>query len=455
MRLGTVLSLERMLVRADLREFGIPPWFAIAVVSLVALLDVRVAVAAHGFILAEPVGSSFLFALASLVCGFLAILFLVAPFVRISAPTSHVEYVVHGLAGLDPSSSLAVAFLGRARSLVVPCTILLAAAAFTPLDVSVALGIAVLLLAGTSGRAATSALLANAANRTQIRILAAAISVLATVLAAWQAHAATGRIALAAIPIFCAAMSSVLVTAALTLPGDKIAERRAGGVASYACRIPSLAGGFASVALVLAQLRARPLSIVPWLCFAAGASFTTHWACVNASSQPVADEITLIAACLPAVFAAFDAGSTTRHLAHPLWWLQARDVPSAVRGTIVATSLAQFAASTIVVATAAVSGASLRSALAALILATGVIVVARCVATIVRRRIRRLGVIGGSGLLELLEALSAAPFALAPIVILVISPTSWWLLLSMIAPIGALFATSMLSRSVCTLGPGT
>jgi hypothetical protein len=454
MRISTVLSLERMLVGAGLREFGIPPWLAIAVVGFVALFDVRVAVAAHEFILAEPVRTSFLLVLASLVFGSLALSFLVAPHVRISPPTSPAEDVVHSLAGLDASSALAAAFLRRARSLAVPCTVLLAAAAFTPLDVSVALGVIVLLFAGTLGGAATAALLLNATGRTTIRIVAVATCIFTAALTTWLAHTTTGYIGLAAIPIFGAALSSVLVTAALTLTRTKIAERQPRIVTAFKCRLPSLGGGYAPVALVVAQARARPLSMAPWLCFAAGALFAAHWACTNASSPTVADQITLIGACFPAALSAVDAASTTRNLAHPLWWLQARHVPAAVRDTVVATSLAQFGLCAIIVATAALSGASLSSAAAGLILGIGVITIARCVATIARRRIRRLGVVGGSGLLELLEALIAAPFAMLPVLILFISPSSWWLPISLIAPIGAFWATSALSRSVCALGPG-
>jgi hypothetical protein len=108
----------------------------------------------------------------------------------------------------------------------------------------------------------------------------------------------------------------------------------------------------------------------------------------------------------------------------------------------------------LIVATGAISGASLTTALASLILGTGVVVITRCVATLARRRIRRSGVVGGSGILELLEALSAAPFALIPIAILVFSSTSWSLPLSLIGPIGAFVAAFALSRSVGSRGPG-
>jgi hypothetical protein len=455
MNLGAVLSLERMLVRAGLRDFGIPAWLATAVIGLVALLDVRAGLATHRLILTEPVASSFVLVLVSLAFGWLGVLFLGAPYVRISALTSPEEKVVHALAGLNPRSSLAAALLQRARSLVVPCFILTAAAAITPLDLSVALGVTTLLFAATLGAGAMAVLLAGAADHVRLRVSGAVASIVAAVVAAWQAHSTTGHLALGMVPILGAMICSALLAAAFISPRTSEPIQQARDVATRGCRLPSLSGGLAPVALFLAQTRARRLSILPWLCVTVAATFAMHWTCSNATSPTEVDRITLIAACLPAAFAAVDAGSTSRHFSQPLWWLQARQIDAAVYGTVIATSITQFILSVVIVATGAISGANLATVLAALILGTSVIIIARCVATLAHRRIRRSGVVGGSGLLELLEAMSAAPFAMLPVAILIYSSTSWSLPLSLIGPVGAITAASALSRSVGALGPGT
>jgi hypothetical protein len=444
-----------MLVGAGLREFGVSPLVATAVVCLVALLDVRAARTTSTFVLAERVGSPFVFSLAALALAALACAFVAAPYVRVASATSHVEDVVHALAGIHWRSTLAASYLRRMRALAIPCLILAAAAATTPLDLSVAFGITILFVASSLASAATSVLLRNVADRAPARYLVAFSCASFAVLAVWIARATTWQLPLAIVPTLALVLAAILVAAAFVAPPatPRTSEREA---STYGCRLPSLAGGFAPVALVVAETRARPLVLLPWVSLAIAAIFAMRWACANAESFAAIDRITIAAACLPAVCAAFDAGATTRHVAQPLWWLQAASIPAAVRGTVVATSITQFGLCGVIVVTALVCGASLGSAVASLVLGLCVTVIARCVATLARRRIRRAGIVGGSGLLELLEAASAAPFALLPIApFLVFSDASWSPALTVLAAACAVTALHRLSRSVSTLGPGS
>ncbi len=449
------MRLERMLVGAGLREFGVSPLVAAAVVSLVALLDVRAALATSTFVLAQRVGSPFVFSLVALALTALACAFVAAPYVRVQSPTSHVENIVHALAGIPWRSTLAASFLRRMRALAVPCLILAAAAATTPLDLSLAFGVTILFVSSSLATAAMGVLLLNLADRASARYLVAFSCGSFTVLAVWIARATTWQLPLAVIPTLALVCAAILVVAAFVAPpaAPRTSEREA---SSYGCRLPSLSGGFAPVALVVAEMRARPLVLVPWLSLAIAALFAMRWACMNADSHAAIDRITIVAACLPAVCAAFDAGATTRHVAQSLWWLQAASIPAAVRGTVVATSLTQFGLSAVIVTTAAASGGSLGVAVAALVLGSCLTVIARCAATLARRRIRRAGIVGGSGLLELLEAASAAPCALLPIAAFLVFPAAWWApTLMVLAAAGALTAAHFLSRSVSTLGPGS
>jgi len=281
---------------------------------------------------------------------------------------------------------------------------------------------------------------------------------MAAAVAIWAGFDFPGAVPLMVVPLMALIVSLGIATLALIAPNSVAegspGEKRATAV-RHGNRLPSFSGGLAPIALIIALRHARPFGYLAWLLVALVAGIAMNWACRNAGSDAGLARVTLVGVLFPTLISAFDAAATTRHLAQPLWWLQARDVGAAVRGTILGTSLGQFALCGVLAMVAVYAGAPLALAAAAVALGFGAIVIARSIATIARRRLRRAGITGGSGLMEFLEAMTAAPFVIASsATALVFAASPWVFTAVLLAPAGAIVACSALSQSVRNEGPG-
>jgi hypothetical protein len=171
MNVAAIADLNRAFVRASLRSLGVEPR-AIWIVAVVVFgLDVRAALSLREPFLVTAAPVAVQACLVGLACLVLSAAVLFSPRIDLRDWATPEERTMFGVAGIDPKSAVLASLVRRVIGLAGPIVVLAFAAAFSPLDPTLALTVATLISCATLSSVALKVVMPAATRDWRFRVV--------------------------------------------------------------------------------------------------------------------------------------------------------------------------------------------------------------------------------------------------------------------------------------------